>query len=548
MSHLLRPIAASLLLATSAMSAACIGDIGSPDANDEGGTGSGPGGGDGIADPGSALMRRLTNREYAASIHDLLGVDAAAMVATFPADVRTSGFDNAALTQTISSAHAERYMTAAKAFTAEVLASPALRDHVVGCDVAADRAACLDAFLTDFGRRAWRRPLADDERTRLLALIAAEPDGDAALAVLLEALLQAPHFLFRVEIGAPSEERPDLLRVTGFEMASRLSFFLWGTTPDDTLLDAAGAGELDTAEGVAQMAQEMIADERVQAAMGSFTKQWFRLDALETAKRDPALFPEFGPELLEAMTAEARLLLDEAMWGEGASFLDVYTSRAGFSNAALAAIYGEGAGDELVSVDWGQSADRGGLLTTAAFLTASTRGNATSPIQRGKYVREVVLCDTLPSPPADIPELQQQPGQSAADAEAQHTKDPACAGCHRKLDPLGNGLERYDSIGRLRSEYSNGEPVKLEGMIDGIDPGAFAGGVELGALVRESGWGGRCVLEQVLRWGLGRTDEDADGATLDALDASFAGSQESFRALLVDFARSDAFRYRRPID
>lgn len=551
MSHLLRPIAASLLVAAVAASTACIGEIGSPDDGSEGDDGSDPSGGSGLADPGSALMRRLTNREYAASVHDLLGVDAAAMVATFPDDVRTSGFDNAALTQTIAAAHAERYMAAAKAFAAEVLGAEALRAQVVGCDVDADRAACLDAFVTTFGRRAWRRRIADEEKARLLALVAAEADGDAALAMLLEAFLQAPHFLFRVELGAPSApggERPDLVRVGDYEMAARLSFFLWGTTPDDTLLDAAAAGELDSAEGVARMAEEMIGDERVQAAMAGFARQWFRLDALEVAKRDATQFPEFGPELVEAMAAEASQLLHTAMWSEGASFLDVYTSRGGYSNAALAAVYGQGAGDELAALDWGDSADRGGLLTTAAFLTASTRGNATSPIQRGKYVREVVLCETLPSPPANIPELEQQPGQSAADAEAQHTKDPACAGCHVKLDPLGFGLERYDSIGRLRSTYSNGEPVKLEGLVDGMEPGAFAGGVELGALVRESGWAGRCVLEQVLRWGLGRSDESADEETLGALDASFVASNESFRALLVDFTRSDAFRFRRPID
>jgi len=198
-------------------------------------------------------------------------------------------------------------------------------------------------------------------------------------------------------------------------------------------------------------------------------------------------------------------------------------------------------------LDWGANPDRGGLFTTAAFLTATTRGNDTSPILRGKFVRESILCQTLPAPPPGIMPLEVMPGQNAADLEEQHTKDPGCAACHLTINPIGNGLERYDGIGALRTKYASGAPVRTDGEVKGIAGSTFSNGVELGKVVAASDLGQACVVTKTFRFAMGRKeDPGADACTLASLGAAFKGASFSFPQLLTAFVTSDAFRYRRP--
>ena len=491
-------------------------------------------------DPGPTPLRRLTHAEYAAAVRDVLGVDVSEVARSFPADVTTGSFDNDAANQTISVLLGEAYLGAAQQIAAEVVSTPERRDALVGCDLGGDD--CMPSFVAALGRRLWRRPLTDAEIDAFVELASAHAETvDEKASIVVEALLMSPKFLFRVERGTADPETPGLLRLDGFEVATRLSFFLWGSTPDDALLDAAEAGELDSSDGVAAHAQRMLEDDRARAAMTAFSEQWFRVAGMETQYRDPDAFPEWNAALAASMREELRLLLDDFMWGD-VDFLGLLTADHGYVDDNLAAIYGVPAGN----VDWSNDPDRGGFFTSAAFATASSRAGDTSPVTRAVYVREVVFCDPPPPPPPDVPLIEPEEGESTQDAFERHTADPACAGCHVTLDPIGHGLERYDSIGRLRAEYDDGTQVRREGsvVIDG-EVQMFAGGKELGALAAGSDAAERCVVAHAHRFAMGRHEEETDACTLDRATLAFAESGHAFEAMLVDLVRSDAFRYRR---
>jgi Protein of unknown function (DUF1592)/Protein of unknown function (DUF1588)/Protein of unknown function (DUF1595)/Protein of unknown function (DUF1587)/Protein of unknown function (DUF1585) len=519
---------------------------------------------DGKIDPGPVFMRRLTNSEYAYAVRDLLGIDAAATVAMFPADLTArefmSGrFDNTSVQQTISTLHGSRYMAAATQFATSVVTAPDTRAKVFGCDpTQGDATACLTSFVSRFGRRAYRRPVTSDESQALLNLAASEPDKQEAASLVLQAMLMSPNFLFRVEVGAaPNAVRPDLVPLTGYELATRIGFFMLGRTPDDALLDAAAAGRLDTAQGAEEVTRGLLSDPRMRESMTNFASQWLQTNRLPAIQRDPAQFPSFGPELMQSMQGEFTRLLDDFMFTPKSSFLDLYTAPYGYADAKLAAIYGTSnpGANGLGRVDFSGSADRGGFFTTPAFLTATTRGNDTSVIQRGLYVRQVVLCDELPQPPPGITPPEVKPGESALDAETRHTVDPVCAGCHVRINPVGHGLERYDAIGQLRTKYPNGQPVSQSGHVDGLATPDYAGGVELGRIVKESPSSKNCAVAHGFRWAMGRPEalpttinglpDTNDACTLADLGKKFAGANYDFSELVVALVTSDAFRYRR---
>ena len=472
----------------------------------------------GQVDPGPVFMRRLTNSEYAYAIKDLLGIDATATVAMFPSDLTArefmSGrFDNSSVQQTISTLHGSRYMGAATQFATNVVTAADVRTKIFGCDpTQGDTTKCLTSFISTFGRRAYRRPVTAEESSALLNLAASEPDKQEAASLVLQAMLMSPNFLFRVEVGAAIDAaRPDLVPLTGYELATRIGFLLFGRSPDDRLLDAAAAGHLDTAQGAEEVTRGLLSDPRMHESMLNFASQWLQTNRLPTIQRDPAQYPAFSPELMQSMQGEFTRLLDDFMFTPKASFLDLYTAPYGYADARLAAIYDPaksataGTGTSgLARVDFTGSSDRGGFFTTPAFLTATTRGNDTSVIQRGLYVRQVVLCDELPQPPPGITPPEAKPGESALDAETRHTADPVCAGCHVRINPVGHGLERYDAIGRTRTTYPNGKPVSQTGHVDGLATPDYAGGVELGRIVKESPGSKNCVVAHGFRWAMGR--------------------------------------------
>jgi hypothetical protein len=499
--------------------------------------------------PGPASIRRLSNREYDRAVRDLLH-EPASRSRSFPTDPRVLGFDNMAEALHVSESHAERYLEAAEDITASIVASPERRTKIVGCDLATtgDRAACLGRFIDAFVGQAFRRRLEQDERARFVDLAtrsttAADPWRGARLVI--QAALQSPSFLLRTEAGAPEPGRPRWNRLTGEEIATRLSFLIWGSTPGAALLDQAAAGQLDTAGGVERAARAMLADERAREPLRAFAAQWARLDALDEAYPDPKKYKIFTESLRASMRGETERLLAHLMSAESVSFLDLFSARYSFLDAGLARLYGLAAPPAPWSrVDLEPHTNRGGLLTHASILTATAADEGAAPIIRGKYVREVLLCQTLPEAPGDVPPLPDpRPGQSERERLERHRGDPACAGCHRLLDPVGFGLEQYDAIGAYRATDSAGRPLGGQGALTDFDVPDFTGPFELSRRLRDDPRAAACIVRHAFRYGFGRVETQADACTITQIAASFAASQHSFRDMVVALARSDAFRY-----
>jgi hypothetical protein len=501
--------------------------------------------------PGPQYSRRLTNAEYESSLQALTG-GSSPLVAQLPADGYAGefAFNNHAAVLRVSTAHAEAYALIAEKVAADVMASAARREKVLGCSLSKG-SACLESFIKSFGRRAYRRPLTDEELASLRKLATAEQDPAVGAALALQAMLQSPHFLYRVELGAPSPERTGFNKLNGFELATRLSFLLLGQPPDDTLLDLAASGGLDTAEGVAQAARGLLAASPQQAreSVRTFYSQWLSLQRLDTAQRTPERYPAWSPELRDAMREEVHRVFDHFIWEGEHDFLGVLTARHTYVNPVLARFYGLTPSNPT---GWGEvrleeGGPRGGLLTLAGLLTVTADHEGVAPILRGKFVRMQLLCKPPPPVPDNVPTFPEAvPGESDRDRLARHRKDPSCSGCHNLMDPIGFGLEQYDAIGAFRTKDSQGHTLTAEGSVMGMEPADFRGPAELAQRLRASPDTSACVVKQVFRWASGRYEQKADACTLERLTASFRDSGHDLPALLVSLTSSDAFRYVDP--
>jgi hypothetical protein len=524
------------------------GDEGSGGSGDESGSGDGSEGAAACDEAlAPAFMRRLSHGEYRNTVADLLGEGLPDPTASFPEEPVILGFDNNREAISISDVMVERYRDAAETYAAAVVEEPARRQAVVGCDAAED--GCLEGFVRELGRRAYRRPLADDEVAALVSLgldaAAADPEPELATRVVLEAMLQSPSFLYRVELGTPDPEDPQRLVLSGYEVATRLSYLVLASTPPDTLLDAAGEGRLDDADGVEDAARALLADPRAPARLASFYGQWLDLVELPAVVRANEAYPQWSEPLRASMQEEARRLLETHLLGEG-DLLDMLVTDHVWVDAELAALYGVPApASGWAQVPVADEHERGGLLTTAAILTVTGREGVTMPIERGRFMREALLCDTMPPPPPDIPMVPEpQAGESERERLQRHREDPACAGCHDMLEPLGFGLDRYDAIGALRTVDAEGQPISAVGSFDGQDGADFDGAAQLSAALHDDPEVSACVVRQVHRYAFGRGETGADDCALDELHVSFEASGRSFSALVIALVRSDAFRHR----
>lgn len=505
---------------------------------------------DGVV-PGPQYSRRLTHREYVGSLQALTG-GSSALVKELPTDgsAEEFAFDNHATVLRVSTSHAEKYALIAEEVARDVMASPTRKAKVVGCDLAKG-ATCMESFIRDFGRRAYRRPLTEDEVTALKALAATETDAKMGAELVLTALLQSPNFLHRVEVGVPSTEKPGLHQLTGYEVATRLSFLFQGAPPNDALLDRALRGELDTAEGVASAARELLASSPLGAKMHlrGFYTQWLQLSRLDSLQRDATRYPLWSPKLAESMREEVHRVVDDHLWGGNRDFLGVLTAKHSYLDGELAQLYGlpAPAGDGFTRVELGPQTGRGGLLTLGGVLSVMANSEGVAPILRGKFVRVGLLCDPPPPVPEDVPDFPEQvEGESERARLERHRGAPACAGCHQSMDPIGFGLEQYDAIGKHRAVDSGGHPLSGEGNIFGMKDGAFKGPFELGQKLREAPEVSACVVRQAFRWSAGRFEQPADKCALHTLTKSFRESGHDLPELLVTLTQSDAFRFVDP--
>lgn len=541
--RLIGPRGLSLVLVAAA-AAGCVGEIGRPDP-----TGNGGGGGTGsVQQPscgvGPAPLRRLTNVEYDNTVRDLLG-DTSKPASSFPPDENLSGFAAGAA---VSPLLAELYMTAG-----ESLAKQAVADlsKLLPCDPAAiGEAECAQAFIVDFGKRAFRRPLTADEVQQYRALYDGERKLEpfaASLELVIASLLQSPEFLYRPEVGGTAAGAKRVA-LTPHQLASRLSYFLWQTLPDAELFARADDGSLLEPETLAAEARRMLGDPRAKDGVRSFFRQWLHLGELPAAGKSTSLYPSWNAKLASAMSQETQRFVEEVFWAGDGRLSTLLTADWTMGNAELASLYGAQApsGTGFVKLTLNPS-QRAGLLTQAGLLSVLAGAEDSSPILRGIFVREGLLCQPLPSPPEglDIMPPDPDPNLTTRQRFAQHTADPACRDCHELIDPVGFGFEHYDAIGKYRAS-ENGLPVDASGeLTETLDAnGKFDGVPELAKRLSQSAEVHACMTKQWFRFALGRAETDADACSLEHATKTFTEADGDLRELIVALVQTEAFRVR----
>lgn len=498
-------------------------------------------------EPAPPALHRLTRSHYRHAIRDLLGVEAPD---DLEADTPLHGFATVGGAElTVSPRAAEQYEAAAIAVTDAVFADADRRAALVACDVNDD--ACLRSFIERFGRRAWRRPLAGDEVVLLhgIAIDLGERFNDRwrGLGYAVSAMLQAPDFVFRIERGEPDPTVPGGRRYTSHEMASRLSFFLWGTAPDELLLDAADAGRLTDDAGLRAEVERLLADARSRDGIGAFFSEYLGLGALDGIEKDRDVFPLMSETLGAAMRAEIEAAIERLVFDEDADFRALLTTRTTEIGPELAALYGLPAVDGPTTVRLPDDSPRGGLFGMAGFLALTAHRTVSSPTHRGKYIQNKVMCFDIPPPPPGVSTSLDGIGEengpmTTRQKLAQHRADPVCAACHRHMDPLGLGLENFDAIGAWRTT-ENGLPIDAQSEIDGMH---FEGARELGQALATRPDFGACVARQVYRHGTGHLEERAEEVAVRSLGLAFTERGHRVSALVMALVMSDAFRRAGP--
>lgn len=496
--------------------------------------------------PGPAPIRRLTRTEYDNTVRDLIGEDKQ-LAKGFPPEELQHSFDNSAELRSVSDVLAENYASAAKEI-GKTVAGKLGAGGMLDCDVATQgEPTCLGRFLDGFGKRAWRRPLSPAERADLEKVFAAGRAATFAdgIDAVVRVMVLSPQFMYRIETGVPVAGA-DYQRLGHWEMASRLSYLLWGTMPDATLFAAADAGKLGTREEVGAQAQRMLDDPRAAAMITNFAGQWLHLRELADADKDTAVYPTWKEELLPLFRQETEQLV-ALIWKGDAKLDTLLTASYSALNGPLAAFYGvKGVtGDAFQKVEL-DPRQRAGLLTQASILAEKSGPDQSSPILRGVFVREQMFCQPLPSPPPTVdakpPEL--NPNMTTKERFAAHRNEPSCAGCHDLIDNVGFGLENYDATGAFRAT-ENGKAVDATGMLVGTDvDGKFSGAIELSRRLADSKDVEACMAQHWFNFALGREKTAADACTEETLGGNFARAGGDLRQLILATVQSDAFFFK----
>jgi len=526
-------------------------------------------------DPGLVTIRRLSNREYRYSVLDLLGVDFDAR-SFFPADGSGGeGFDNHARVLFITPLSFERYYEAAQLIVDRAYEDPAVWRRIVprpykrgfgeqiaiwwhrfwhGEDISMRgpvRAA--EEILLPLAARAYRRFPEHAELEKLTDIFSkvyvsleGEPERfDRSIKESLKVILISPNFLYRHEVDLPLEKP---YPISGFELASRLAYFLWSSVPDDELLNLAYRGDLHDEKVLSEQVRRMLADPRSRRFSESFATQWLGVSTLlDVHEVDSTRYPELTPELRRAMYEETVTFFHYVLT-ERQSFLDLLDSDYVFLNEALAKHYGIGKveGDDFVKVSLSDRR-RGGVLGLGSVLTSTSLATRTSPVLRGKWVLEQILGTPAPPPPPDVPDLEAaRQANSELDFRAVlelHRSKPACNSCHQKMDPIGLGLENFDAIGRWREGYGE-QPIDASGVL--VDGTAFEGPSELKLiLLQEKALFARNLTRKVLSFALGRNIRFQDKPTVDHLTEHLLEHDFHTVDFITEVVTSFPFRYRK---
>jgi hypothetical protein len=499
--------------------------------------------------PAQGGLRRLTSTQYRNSVMDLFG-PAALPTTTFEADSALSGFISiAAARLALSATLTEQFESAALEIAHTALSDTAGRATLLGCTPAGvTDEACTSAFLGKIGRRAWRRPLTASELSSLTALVAPIQtdlnDYYGGLEYGVAALLQSPHFLYRQELGTPDPANPGFARFDDYELATRLSFFLWNTTPDDELLDAADAQQLTTTDGFNAQITRLLASPRAGDAVQNFFTEYFRLNDLDSLPQLPATFPQNTATIGPAMREETARFMANIALAPNVDYRTMFDSRETFVNAELAELYGlpAVAGTDFVAVTLPDDGLRAGYLGQASFLALNAHATTTSPTYRGKFIQEMLRCRAVPPPPMNVPPL---PDDATAGEQtmrqklAMHREVEPCRTCHELMDPMGLAFENFDAMGVYRT-MDAGQVIDASGELNGQP---FNGPRELVAILRNDPLVGQCAARNLYRYAMGHVEgaEGNEEPAITQIVGAFEGAQFQFTSLVQAIVTSPAF-------
>lgn len=520
---------------------------------DAAGGGDGDGGGracEGTEPAGVRSLRLLTRREYQNTVNDLLGLQRDDLINRLPVENRILGFDNNAEHNRVTAVHFETYLTLAEELAAAAVAAD--RDGLLPC--APTEPGCAAAFVDAFGKRAFRRPLTAEERTWYLDLFAARGFDDA-MRLAITAMLASPSFLYRSELGELQADGS--YRLTGYELASALSYLFLGTLPDDALLAAAERGDLDTSTGLVTQAARLLGLPRARERTGEFAGQWLLArDPYESPSKDLATYPAYTDAVAAAMPQELMHFFNHVVFESSGSFQELLTADYALVNPVLAAFYGLPAppSDDFAPVAV-TDGSRHGLLTLGAVMANYASADASHPFKRGAFFLNRILCQELPPvgnmgvqvPPPD-PTLTTR---ERFDIHSQSNQ--VCWDCHQYLDGPGFAFEHWDGVGRWRST-ENGRPIDASGVLRGLETFQsaeeylFSDLAQMNAIVANSDNAAQCLATQWYRFATGHEETAADGCALDALKQHYADNGYDIQTLLLGIVNSRAFTHRRAGD
>ncbi|MBX7083910.1 MAG: DUF1592 domain-containing protein [Nannocystaceae bacterium] len=494
-------------------------------------------------------MRLLTRYEYDNTVRDLLG-DTTRPAQGFAPENHSGLFENDAVEHQVSKDVVRQYLDAAEGIAARAVAERLAT--LVPCDPAVGDASCGHAFVETLLPRAFRRPVDLAERNAFVALFdaaSAQYGFGEGIAITLQAVLQSPQFLYRIELDPPGAQPGDRVALSNHELATRLSYFLTASMPDTVLRASADAGELDDPEALELQARRLLESDGARETVAQFHRQWLGLGALGSVAKDPAAFPGLDPSTFAGDWNDSlQQFIAHVFFDGDATLSQLFSAPEVFLTPELAAFY-VAAGQDPETGAWTIPGKHAGLLTQPGLMGLLAYPDGSSPVARGVFVRKRLLCQEL-SPPPGVAITPPAPDPNATTRERfeQHSTDPACAGCHRLIDPIGFAFENYDGAGRWRTT-ENGTPIdasgELVGLLDADAEGEMADAAALSARLLDSRDLQSCMVQQWSTFALGRgLDHELEPCTVAELQAQFDGSGGDLRELLVAIVRSDAFRYR----
>lgn len=506
--------------------------------------------------PGRAPVRRLTRFEYNNAVRDILGDNSAPANTLPPETIARTGnvFGNDADLQSVSSNLADQWSKVAADIAARATATPAALAKLADCaGGATPDDTCTKTVIQNLLSRAYHRDAQQADIDSYLTLekgVQAKATFASGIAAIIEAMLQGPEFLYRIELGAPAPDHPELRKPTADETAARLSFMFWGTIPDDALRMAAKSGQLATPDGIKTQAVRLVNDARARPVVRFFFDNLLPISGLNNLARDKTMFPVYSAAFADALHEETQTFLEHEIFDEGSTgtWTSVLTAPYTYVNDTLASFYGIPGitGSTFQKANIPDTTKRLGLLTQAGIMTGTITTNQSNPVLRGSFMLNKILCMNiqLPTDPAILAQVKVPEGVTGATARerfSKHSQQAVCAGCHALIDPIGFTLENYDPIGQWRTQ-EGGETIDASGAVPGTE-GTVNGPVELVKKIASTDAAQNCFAQHWMEFGYGKTLDNGDSCVQQSMNDTFKKSGGNIKQLLVDLTQTDAFLY-----